>query len=75
MLNGRAVETLNFPANHGGPAVGQAYRKRKQHQLYEDPMNHINVLLRKLSDVDRSNPGILRMTMCTLGVPDYRFEV
>lgn len=73
--SGRPVETLNFPAAYGGPTVGQAYRKRKVHRLYGDPQNHINVLLQKLADVDRSNPGILRLTMSTLGVPDTRFRV
>lgn len=72
---GRPVETLNFPASHGGPTVGQAYRKRKLHKLYADPNNHINILLKKLADVDRSNPGILKLTMGTLGVPDSRFLV
>jgi hypothetical protein len=71
----RPIETLNFPAEHGGPTVGQAYRKRKLHKLYADPENHINVLLQKLGDVDRSNPGIVRLTMGTLGVPDSRFLV
>lgn len=69
------METLNFPAAYGGPTVGQAYRKRKVHRLYGDPQNHINVLLQKLGDVDRSNPGILRLTMGTLGVPESRFLV
>jgi hypothetical protein len=73
--SGRPVETLNFPAMYGGPTVGQAYRKRKVHRLYGDPQNHVNVLLQKLGDVDRSNPGILRLTMGTLGVPECRFLV
>ena len=73
--SGRPVETLNFPAAYGGPTVGQAYRKRKVHRLYGDPQNHINVLLQKLGDVDRSNPGILRLTMSTLGVPETRYRV
>lgn len=73
--NGRPVETLNFPAAYGGPTVGQAYRKRKVHKLYPDPSHQINVLLQKLADVDRSNPGILRLTMGTLGVPETRYLV
>jgi hypothetical protein len=73
--NGRPVETLNFPAAYGGPTVGQAYRKRKVHKLYVDPSHQINVLLQKLADVDRSNPGILRLTMGTLGVPESRYLV
>lgn len=75
MESGRPVETLNFPAAYGGPTVGQAYRKRKVHKLYGDPQNHINVLLQKLADVDRSNPGILRLTLGTLGVHEDRYLV
>ena len=45
------------------------------HRLYGDPQNQVNVLLQKLADVDRSNPGILRLTMTSLGVPETRFIV
>eukprot|EP01025_Chloroclados_australasicus_P046323 TRINITY_DN5111_c0_g2_i1.p1 TRINITY_DN5111_c0_g2~~TRINITY_DN5111_c0_g2_i1.p1 ORF type:complete len:257 (+),score=33.27 TRINITY_DN5111_c0_g2_i1:51-773(+) len=74
MMCGRPLETLNFPQDHGGPTKGRAYRKRKQNKLYHDSSNHTNLLLQKLADVDRSNPGILRLTMGTLGVPEVRFH-